>query len=658
MSDKGKRIFAISFVAILLVAALIPIWYAALQSSTQIDFSKARKIRSEKHLKQVLATPEQNWWDAGRLNGTGGVSEDSATTAESAPSPGSGSSSTNIQVAGMDEGDIVKNDGDYIYRLSNDGLTIVRTKNGNVTLVSQKQYENFSPFEIYVLDTRLVVVGGRYTSDPNFGFDQIMGDGFSRYSLYHRSVEIRIYDITDKANLVLKNYFQIDGDYYTSRLALGNGVLYFVVNYYNYSYSFYDTETESSSHSKRPFLRYSLDDTMQPMALSDIYYFAKNPSKSYMVLGKIDILGENLNAQVKAYLSSSHIIYISGQNLYLSTQEIRIDGNSWLPAARVETHITRFSLSMLSFTGSTYVEGTMRDRFFMDEYNGYFRVAVTYGSFTFDAEGGNTFASAVYSFDSNLKIISSIKNIAPGETLDSVTFSGSFGYISTSPVGVMFDPLYTIDFTNPANITISEGLSQEGINSYLKNIDGTNYVIGIGIDSNANGARIGLKLEFYDMTPTQTPESLFKYTFDGTWSHTDALFNPHAILYMYDETTKKGLVGFAVETVTSLPITVTDRWGTRTINATTITKQGFHLFEFSTKTGTMEEYGFISNFPDTEYVYQYNYYQDWSFASFIERRNQYITRAVVNNGYLYTIADGKIAGYNLDTLVKLGEYAG
>jgi uncharacterized secreted protein with C-terminal beta-propeller domain len=390
---------------------------------------------------------------------------------------------------------------------------------------------------------------------------------------------------------------------------------------------------------------------MQPIKLSDIFYFKNNPSQSYMILGKLDIHGDNQQAQVKAYLSSTNIIYMSEQSLYMATHEFINSGSNWF--WHTVSHVARFSLSTLGFTGNVTVDGTVSNRHYIGEHEGYLRIAATYRT---SANVWNSFASGVYSYNSNLKLISKITDIAPGEALDSVAFSGNYGYISTSPMGALFDPLFTIDFTDPYDITISEGLTQEGVNSYLKNVDGTNYVIGIGIDSDAMGTRIGLKIEFYDMTPGLMPESLFKHTFDGMWSNSEALWNPRAILYMYDESTGKGLIGFAVETVEYIPITVTTPWGAWNTTVYTTTKQGFQLFEFCTENGTMQEYGYLSNFATDEYVYQYNW-SEWCFDTYIAIRNLYITRAIVNNGYLYTIADGKITGYNLD-LEFLGELVG
>jgi hypothetical protein len=302
----------------------------------------------------------------------------------------------------------------------------------------------------------------------------------------------------------------------------------------------------------------------------------------------------------------------------------------------------------------------MNNRHFMGEHNGYFRVAVTYGDWV---RNGNwllpdEFASAVYSFDANLKRISYIDDIAPGEGLDSVSFSGNFGYISTSPMGTWYDPLFTVDFTNPYDISISEGLEQPGVNMYLKNVDGTPFVIGLGIDSDDNGFRTGLKIELYRMQAGQLPVELFKHTFDGPWSQMDALWNPRAILYMYDEDTGRGLFGFSVEVVEPVRTTVTNPWTGHSWESYvwTTTRQGFYMFEFSTEgEGSMKEYGFVSNFDTEQHVFQ-NDWWNWDFEEYKQARSLYISRAIVNSGYLYTIADGRIAGYCLETMVKIGSF--
>jgi hypothetical protein len=250
--------------------------------------------------------------------------------------------------------------------------------------------------------------------------------------------------------------------------------------------------------------------------------------------------------------------------------------------------------------------------------------------------------------------------------MDSATFSGNFGYISTSPPGVIWDPLYTVDLTNPYKPTISEGLVTDGINQYLKAITGTQFAIGIGQDSPPGGSaqQTGIKIELYDMKPGtgEMPESKSKFSIHGTATFAEVLWNPRALLYMFDETTKQGIVGFAAESAT---------WS----SGHTIFAQGFYLFSFDAVNGSMQFLGSqrtsynatillptFSNFCIQQNLWpvpndaSLTWQQRWALQ--LEMYPRYVSRAIVNNGYIYTVSDSVITGYCLQTLTMVSEFIG
>ena len=637
-------------------------------SNPVFDFSRARQVQSERHLSSVLAVndprPRQplnlSLSCSSRWVFDGAQTPDSPSL-ESSDRDNSGMSSTTFtQVDGMDEGDIVKNDGQFIYRLSPLGLTIVETNRGYITPVTSIAYTNFAPIEMFVRGNQMIIIGGGFNNHPNHHNWNNMHGGFMHFRAWHTRTQIRVYDISDITIPVLERFYEIDGNFYTSRIREECGTLFFAVNYWTRRWC-PDTWGRQLI---MPYYRSCPDKDFTPFPVEKMFYFRNNPTHSFMILGRIDLNDPDSAVHKRAYLSGPGIISVSTNHMFVSTQQWFFNSRGMRNEQR--SHIARFCLENLSFTGAVTVAGRPPDRRAIDEHNGYLRVAATYGDWW--SRNSNNFASAIFVFNSNLQLVSSIRNIAPGETMDSAAFSGNFGYISTSPPWLIWDPLYTVDLTDPYNPTISEGLETDGINQLLIAIDGTPFAIGIGQDALPGGSALqsGIKIELYDMKPGTglMPESKAKFTVYGTDTFAEVIFNPRALLFVFCDYTKQGLVGFAAES---------SNWNT-------VFAQGFFLFGFDAAAGTMDFIGTqtedfympnfagggsgehvnflipsFSNFDTDQYIFSWNQsgWQTWS-----NNLNRYISRAIINNGFLYTVADGVIAGYCLTTLEQIDKHTG
>ncbi|MCL2861692.1 MAG: beta-propeller domain-containing protein [Firmicutes bacterium] len=668
--------------SILIFAIFIPIFSSAIFSGDSPNFNQARQVQNTAHLQQLLNVQEGgssfnfplgcsslllgcssgDYWGSG---GDNNVNQGAPDRDTASPPPGSGGTSeTNVQIVGMDEGDIVRNDGNFIYRLSPNGLTIVETDRGFITPVASIAYHNFSPIEMFVRGDLMVIIGGAFYNPQTSWNEDVIG-GWMDFRSWHSRVQIRIYDITARENPVLMQFYEIDGRFETSRIRQECETLFFVVNYFPHRWCRDWRETEV----RRPYFRMSDDEEFSPFPYENMFYFRRNPTQSYMILGRISLTDFTVEPMVRAYLSSANIISVGLNNLYTSTtrRSRNISGN----ITNHRSYITRFCLETLDFTGYVTVQGSPPSRHAIDEYRGYLRVATTYGEFNWRT---NTLASAIFVFNSELREVSRITGIAPREQMDSVAFDGNFGFISTSPPDLIWDPLYTIDLTDPHNPILSEGLETDGINDYLRPIRGTPFVIGIGQDAPPQGSALqtGIKIELYYMRPGTglMPESMAKFTIYGNAAFAEVLRNPRALLFMFDEETKQGIVGFAAESA---------HWGwsggMSSFSGTL--SQGFFLFTFDAYLGTMEFvgeteqrliYGYnstvvlaptFSNFDITVPIFDWN--ANWSSSRWqdqINALNYYISRAIVNQGYLYTISDNIIAGYCLRTMARIDEFRG
>lgn len=114
-------------------------------------------------------------------------------------------STTNIQVENVDEADIVKTDGDYIYSISEENVVITDVKDPKKpTIVSKFAIaDNSIPEDLILYKDKLIVISEGETT------------GNSYYRNANTTVEI--YDISSRENPVLTKNYTMNKPYYTSR---------------------------------------------------------------------------------------------------------------------------------------------------------------------------------------------------------------------------------------------------------------------------------------------------------------------------------------------------------------------------------------------------------------------------------------------------------
>ena len=198
-------------------------------------------VGTAEKLRSILAEAESSRTLLGRemvtesgdvmKGGSAAKSSQSATaSAPASPSLGLGGSAdystTNLQVDGVDEADIVKNDGKYIYQVNNQELILAQAypsvPMSIVSRISFKQGE-FTPQELYVDDQYLVVIGNAYyPMEGRPGTPDAQPLQGSKTPLYPQIVnkstsKVIIYDLADKTNLKKLREVELDGIYVSSR---------------------------------------------------------------------------------------------------------------------------------------------------------------------------------------------------------------------------------------------------------------------------------------------------------------------------------------------------------------------------------------------------------------------------------------------------------
>ncbi|HEX9262674.1 MAG TPA: beta-propeller domain-containing protein, partial [Candidatus Bathyarchaeia archaeon] len=161
------------------------------------------------------------------------------------------------------------------------------------------------------------------------------------------------------------------------------------------------------------------------------------------------------------------------------------------------------------------VAGYVLNQYSMDEYNGNFRLAAT--------SWKDTTRNTVYVLNSNLTTVGEVNlaNAELRETIQSVRFMGDKAYVVTFE---RKDPFFVLDMSNPESPTVAGELQIPGFSSYLHPYD-ENHIIGIGMENST------VKLSLFDVTNVNAPTEIARYTVQGDYSYSEALYEPKAVLF-------------------------------------------------------------------------------------------------------------------------------
>lgn len=525
-------------------------------------------------------------------------------------------SRTNAQVSGVDEGDIIKTDGKYIYAASSQSIRIIEANGADMRVVGEislpqddKSWENFS--EMYIVGDYLVTVSTRSESIGDVLYpDAVTGtaDVIARCIWYpqRQFTAYTVYDVSDRANPAISRKLEVEGYALATRM-IGNS-LYFVTNKYIYSVP----ADDMGEGDILPMYRDSVvSKEMCAVPVTDIAYIPGSLENSYMMAGAFDITGQD-KAAMETVLGAGGTIYMSWDALYVAhqvyeEQDIVTDG--WT------TEIHRFTVdgAGLYYSGMGKAEGYPLNQYSMDEYNGYFRIA------TSDWNSGNRMTI----LDKDLKIAGKTEDLAQGEQIYSVRFMGDIGYMVTYR---QVDPLFAVDLSDPTNPTVLGELKIPGFSQYLHPV-GDGLMVGFGRHTTETyikhedgteevvGTRdMGMKISLFDVSDPREPREIDVMLL-GENSWTAAFDNPRAM--MVDPS--KRLFGFATE------------GGKVQKNGTWTPEAGFTLV--SVKGGKLVN---EASLPlDTNY-------------------SSYSARLCYIGGTLYGVTENAIAAYDYSSLERLG----
>ena len=428
-------------------------------------------------------------------------------------------STTNLQVTGVDESDIVKTDGHYIYIATNDKVQIV-----DVSTNTPRQLGSITPEfsgnmdcirEMYVADDRLLLIvqtedtDGLEQADEGFyAKEEVMVDiayNPTRANSVH--TQVLTYDITSPAGARLIGTFTQDGTYNTSR-KIGDQLYLFTDYGYPVIYPWYRTftdgqeDTEQQKQDAQEETELSEEDVKSNLPKiqgqtipEDCIYLPKEAAECGVLIAALDVKDPERVTDQKLIFSGYSMMYVTKDSILLYCTDYDVASDSG------RTKLTRLTIGDGKVTAdcAEAVPGYIGDTFAIHENkDGYVYILTT--DYT---ENGTT--NQLFVLDERLKICGKIAHIADGENVYAARFVDEIGYFVTYR---NMDPLFTVDFSDPTNPTLIGELEIPGFSDYLQFWDDT-HLIGVGEERKEVGSEfVGIKVSLYDISdPTNVKES-------------------------------------------------------------------------------------------------------------------------------------------------------
>lgn len=523
-------------------------------------------------------------------------------------------SGTNVQTAGIDEPDIVKTDGWYIYTVNGGGVSITLAyPPAEARLVSTITLENQYAYGLFVAGDRLVVLSTlfqdyAYYDDFSGGGDVRMDASFAPYYTSPRTAMF-VYNISDVQHPQLAANVTVTG-YSTGARMIGSEVFLVAQHYIS---------LDQDDNLMLPTMW--VDGAARALAATDIGYFPDAQNTSSVTTVTV------MNLTHPADTTHTAILTSAGSQLYVSHNSIYLVGygssaatfwRSWADTSTVHRLYVYQGTVACALTGE--VKGHVLNQFSMDEYGGHFRMATT----EWRSNGTATTENHVFVLDGTLDVVGSIEGMASGEMIQSVRFLGERAYVVTFR---QVDPFFVLDLADPQDPQVLGELKITGFSQYLHPIsDG--LVIGIGVetsmpDPSGRVTREGFKVSIFDVADVANPREVSKDVVSGLSVYSEAQWDHHAFLWIPD----RGLL--------VLPMQVYEgSWET----GDTTYWQGAYVWHISPD-GTIERHGTVSH-GGTVSTDSPSFYG----GTYAVRRSLYI------GDYLYTVSDTTVQVNDLGSL--------
>ncbi|MFX3672974.1 MAG: beta-propeller domain-containing protein [Paenisporosarcina sp.] len=604
-------------------------------STNEFSFTVHKNIqtvKSEKELKDYLEKSQKMMAQNYDMNRNGESETASMDTSNQSSEGGHGEaeySETNNQVEGVDEADLVKTDGEYIYSLANGRIIITDVRNPlQMTKVTEIQSEETYPTQLFLHENTLIVFGDKHIP---YDFSEDSRESNKIMMPFNSSTNVSFYDVKDKKNPKIVREIGAEG--YLNGARKKDNLLYFVTNVSRNYWMLHEGDVEL-----RPYTFDSQkDDKASPMSFSDLYILPGTSEGTYSVISAIDLNNPKESQLVtKGFLGSSNSMYMSKDSLYLtapvympsSKKDQKSSTNMIWNSQETNTEIFKFSLNgtKVDFVSSSEVKGMLLNQFSMDEHENHFRVVTTKG-FAWNDETPSE--NNLFILDAGMNQVGSIEGLAKGERIYSARFMGDKAYMVTFR---QTDPLFVLDVANPSSPKVLGELKIPGFSNYLHPLD-ENHLIGFGYNTKSipgeDGSEPmiltdGMKISLFNVSDFENPKEQDVEILGGQGTYSPLQYD-HKVLFQHQQ---KSLYGF--------PVTLYE--GVNQEGYGEFAGEGAVIYEITAKKGIQQVANMINKRKPNQP------YEEWEKS---------VQRMVYIGETLYTISMKEMKSYDLNTFKEI-----
>lgn len=551
-------------------------------------------------------------------------------------------SKTNIQVENVDEADITKTDGDYIYSISDQNVVITDARDPqNIKIASKIDFSSLecNPEDLILYDNKLVVISSCYMASIEYDF----------YRGYAQNTDtvVDVFDISSKENPNKLKSYTMHSNYYTSRCI--DNKLYVIAS------------GRLRKQDNKIVTYYEENNVTKDISLSDIKRLKDVDTDTQTLISYVDLDSVDSAVQISSYLIDINNAYVSENNIYLLDEEYNMYNNPQIKdlwgfkgvigildydydERTNKTKIYKFEIcddGKIKYSNKTKLEGKTVDQYSLDEKNSHLRVAL------YDSKG-----TRVVVLDDKLNEIGKTEYLAKGEKMYSSRFMQDKVYLVTYKT---IDPLFVIDLSDEENPVVLGKLKIPGYSTYLHPYD-DNHLIGVGMETeevvrkDLNGRVIsttakitGMKMALFDVSDVNNPVQIGSTVIGDNRTTSAVLTNPKAFLFSKE----KNLVAIPVNNYSEdFEIKVSDDESYDKLIKSyknydkSYIGEGYFVYNIDLQSGFNLK-GIITHESNPTKVYSYNYSK--------------MLRGMYIDDNLYTISENQIKVNKLDNLELVSE---
>ena len=508
--------------------------------------------------------------------------EDSAASgaarsaAPDAQAAGGGTSSdTNTQEAGIDEPDLVENDGEFVY-LADQGAeqpALVILDAQTAAVVSRTPLAGHGAQLLLQDDRMLVIMGGGGPMAVDMGFaeggaaidvavpepvqpepgepvpvDPFPVDPFPmpvEPPQFVAGTVLQLVDVSDRTAPTVVQTTEIEGHHVSTRVV--DGVARVVVSSYpdvqpmleevsfpsdagpaSVRASVADGVAGSTVDDWLPAFRTTAADDRGVasvtstegtlVACEDVFVPEVNAGLGQTSVLRVDFGAGFDPADTTTVVAEASTVYASSSTLYLAANtHVPMQDQGRVAGEDLTTALHAFDLGgegAAAHVGAGEVPGHLLNQYSLSEHDGHLRVATTEGAPRGGGEQSQSGVRVLRRDGDRLVEVGAVTGLGVTETIQSVRFMGPVGYVVTFR---QTDPLYVIDLSDPTAPAAVGELKIPGFSSYLHPV-GEGRLVGIGRDADLEGRDRGLLVSLFDVSDPTAPTQLQTWTARDAWS--------------------------------------------------------------------------------------------------------------------------------------------